>query len=323
MRYRKLGRTGIDISEVGYGAWGIGGKQWLGGDDDESVASLRRAFELGLNFIDTALAYGDGHSERLVGKVVRSAPVRVFVATKIPPKNRLWPARPGVGIDEVFPCDYILRSTEESLRNLGLDSIDLQQLHVWNPEWIERDEWRRAFEDLKRSGKARAVGVSINDHQPDSALALVETGLIDTVQVIYNVFDQSPERRLLPLCRQRDIGVLARVPLDEGSLAGSVTEQTVFQPGEFRAFYFRGDRKREVAQRIAALRGDLGDTGETLAETALRFCLSQDAVSTVIPGMRKIRNVESSCRVSEKGALDARVLEILRRHTWARNFYGS
>src|SRR6476620_12591393 len=173
MRYRKLGRTGLEISEVGYGAWGIGGKQWKGGTDDESIRALRRSFELGLNFIDTALAYGDGHSERLVSQVVKDAPHRVYIATKVPPKNRIWPAAPGSNIADVFPYDYIVRSTEESLRNLRVDTIDLQQLHVWDPGWIDRDEWKRAFEDLKRDGKIRFTGVSINDHQPDSALEVV------------------------------------------------------------------------------------------------------------------------------------------------------
>ena len=322
MRYRKLGRTGIEVSEIGYGAWGIGGKQWRGGADDESMAALRRAFELGLNFIDTALAYGDGHSERLVGEAVRSTRARVYVATKVPPKNRVWPARPGVDIDQVFPYDYVIQSTEDSLRNLGLDAVDLQQFHVWNPEWIARDEWRRAFEDLKRSGKARAVGVSINDHQPDSAINLIETGHVDTVQVIYNVFDQSPEERLLPLAEQRGIGVLARVPFDEGSLAGAITAESRFEPGEFRAFYFRDDRKRQVVERVEALRKDLGiSSNGDLAATALRFCLSNPAVSTVIPGMRTRRNVEANCAVPDAGPLRAETLQVLKRHTWPRNFY--
>src|SRR4051794_21473344 len=196
MRYRKLGRTGVEVSEVGYGAWGIGGNQWKGATDDESVQALRRALELGLNFIDTALAYGEGHSERLVGSVVKTAPGRVFVATKVPPKNRIWPAAPGSRIEDVFPYDYIIESTETSLRNLGLDTIDLQQLHVWDPGWIHRDEWKRAFDDLRRAGKVRFLGISINDHQPDTALEIVANGLIDTVQVIYNIFDQSPQRNL-------------------------------------------------------------------------------------------------------------------------------
>jgi aryl-alcohol dehydrogenase-like predicted oxidoreductase len=321
MRYRTLGRTGLKVSEIGYGAWGIGGTQWLGGDDRESLAALRRALELGLNFIDTALVYGDGHGERLVGQVVREAPQPVYVATKVPPKNRRWPARPGIGIREVFPYSYILECTEQSLRNLGLDHIDVQQLHVWNPEWIHEEDWRRAFEDLQRSGKVRFVGVSINDHQPDSALELIETGLIDTVQVIYNIFDQSPERRLFPLCQQRNIGVIARVPFDEGALTGQITAQSQFDPRDFRSFYFRGDRKRQVEERVAALRRDLAGVEGDLPEIALRFCLSHPAVSTVIPGMRKVRHVEANLAVSDKGPLDEQVLAILKKHAWEKNFY--
>jgi aryl-alcohol dehydrogenase-like predicted oxidoreductase len=321
MRYRALGKTGIEVSEIGYGAWGIGGRQWLGADDQESLRALGRAIELGVNFIDTALAYGEGRSEQLVGKAVREAPGKVWVATKVPPKNLLWPARPGVGIDEVFPYDHIIRCTEQSLRNLGVDVIDLQQLHVWNPEWIDCDDWRRAFEDLKKSGKARAVGISINDHQPDSALEAVQTGLIDAVQVIYNIFDQSPERNLFRLTQQMGVGVLARAPLDEGGLTGTIDENTTFPKGDFRERYFRGDRKRQVAERVAALKRDLAGVEGTLAEIALRFCISHPAVSTVIPGMRRVKTVESSCSASERGPLGADVLAKLKRHAWERNFY--
>jgi aryl-alcohol dehydrogenase-like predicted oxidoreductase len=322
MRYRQLGRTGMEVSEIGYGAWGIGGKMWLGGSDDESIAALRRAFELGLNFIDTALVYGEGHSEELVGQVIRDAAApHIYVASKVPPKNRLWPARPGIGIEETFPYDYILSCTEESLRNLKRDYLDLQQLHVWNPEWLDRDEWRRAFEDLKKSGKVKNVGVSINDHQPDSALDLIRTGLIDTVQVIYNIFDQSPEAQLFPLALELGVGVLARVPLDEGSLSGTITEQTTFEAGDFRGRYFRGDRKREVVEHVKALKQDLAAINEPLPEIALRYCLSDPAVSTVIPGMRKIKNVEANCAASDAGPLPVGVLAILKKHAWDRNYY--
>ena len=325
MRYRKLGRTGFDVSELGYGAWGIGGKQWKGATDDESIAALHRAIELGVNFIDTALAYGEGHSERLVGNVVRETKhnrkKRIYVATKVPPKNQLWPARRGIGIEEVFPYDYIMESTETSLRNLGMETIDLQQLHVWNPEWIGREEWRRAFEDLKKSGKVRAVGVSINDHQPETALELVKTGLIDTVQVIYNIFDQSPERELFPLVQKTNTGVIARVPFDEGSLTGSVKEDTQFEPNDFRVFYFRGNRKREVVEHVDALEKELQGVEGSLAEVALRFCVSHPAVSTVIPGMRRVKNVEGNAAASDKGPLDAAVLEKLKRQAWDKNYY--
>src|SRR5580700_6807512 len=278
MKYRRLGRTNFEISEIGYGAWGIGGTQWLGGSDDESLASLRRAIDLGLNFIDTALAYGAGHSEELVGRVVREAGRRIYVATKVPPKNQLWPARPGIGIEQVFPYDYILRSTERSLKHLGAETIDLLQLHVWNPEWIARDEWRRALEELKTSGKVQAVGISINDHQPDSALEIIETGLIDTVQVIYNIFDQAPQARLFPLAEKRNIGVIARCPLDEGALTGKIDQYTQFEPTDFRAGYFKGDRKKQVADKVAAIQRDLHIQNGTMPEVALRFCLSAPAV---------------------------------------------
>ncbi len=322
MRYRRLGRTNWEVSEIGYGAWGIGGTQWLGGTDDESVAALRTAIDLGLNFIDTALAYGDGHSEQLVGQVARRIGKRLYIATKVPPKNQLWPARSGIGIDRVFPYRYIMESTETSLRNLGVDTIDLQQLHVWNPDWIGADEWKRAAEDLKRSGKIRAFGISINDHDPDSALEIIRTGLIDTVQVIYNVFDQGAEKNLFPLCQERKIGVLARVPLDEGALTGTIDEHTKFEPNDFRAEYFKGDRKRQVADHVTALRRDLeGRVDGNLPEIALRFCISHPAVSTVIPGMRRVKNARANCAVSDKGPLDPATLAILKKHAWEKNFY--
>jgi aryl-alcohol dehydrogenase-like predicted oxidoreductase len=322
MNYRKLGRTGLDVSELGYGAWGISGKQWIGATDDGSLAALRKAIAGGVNFIDTALAYGDGKSEELVGKAVAESREKVYIATKVPPKNRVWPARTGVGIEEVFPYEYIIESTETSLRNLGVETVDLQQLHVWNPEWLERDEWRRAFETLKTSGKARFVGISINDHQPDTALGIIETGLIDTVQVIYNIFDQTPEAKLFPACRKHDIGVLARVPFDEGSLTGRINEETTFPEGDFRNHYFRGDRKKQVMDHVAAILKDLGiaETG-AIAELAIRYCLSHPAVSTVIPGMRSISSVDANVRASAAGQLMQEILAILHRHAWDRNFY--
>jgi len=321
VNYRKLGKTNFQVSEIGYGAWGIGGKQWLGGNDDESLAALRRAIAMGVNFIDTALAYGDGHSERLVGGVVRENDHRIYVATKVPPKNRIWPARPGVPIQEVFPYDYIVRCAEESLGNLQTESLDLLQLHVWDPGFLDRDDWRRAFEDLKKTGKVRFVGVSVNDHQPESVLDLVRTGLIDTIQVIYNIFDQSPARELLPLCQKENVGVLARVPLDEGALSGHMTEETSFPPGDFREFYFRGDRRKQVVQHVDALTRDLGIGNEQLPGIALRFCLANPAVSTVIPGMRKPHHAEANAALSDEGPLPAGMVEKLRRHAWDRNFY--
>lgn len=320
---RTLGKTGWQVSEVGYGAWGLGGNQWRGHREDDAVAALRRALELGLNFIDTALAYNDGHSEQLIAETLKETGAKPWVATKVPPKNQQWPALAGIGLEEVFPYDYVVRCTERSLKNLGVERIDLQQFHVWNPEWLELDGWRRAIEDLKRAGKVRFWGISINDHQPESGMEACRTGLIDTVQVIFNIFDQTPQRALFPLCRELNIGVLARVPLDEGALTGAITPDVEFDPAEFRAAYFKGDRKQRVSERVEALLADLRAAGheEPLADTALRYCLSDAAVSTVIPGMRKIRNVEQNMAVSEKGPLPAAILEVLKRHAWDKNYY--
>lgn len=321
MHYRKLGTTEAEVSEIGFGAWGIGGKQWKGGQDDESMRALKRSFELGVNFVDTALAYGEGHSEQLVGRAVSSGFRNVYVATKIPPKNGIWPASASTPISEVFPYDYIVRCTEQSLKNLAVEQIYLQQFHVWTDSWVNTEEWRRAIEDLRRSGKVRYFGISISEHDPDSALEAVKTGMIMAVQVIYNIFDQTAEKNLFPLCQKLKVGVLARVPLDEGGLTGSITENTEFEPGEFRASYFRGDRKHQVVEHVEALKRDLAGVPGTLPEIALQFCLSHRAVTTVIPGMRRVATVESSCRAASAGMLDEKTLAILKQHQWNRNFY--
>jgi aryl-alcohol dehydrogenase-like predicted oxidoreductase len=321
MNLRTLGRTGLKVSEVGFGAWGISRVQWIGADDAESLRALHRAMELGVNFIDTALAYGDGHSERLVGRAVRGRRDRVFVATKVPPMNLAWPARRDVPVAEVFPGDYVTRSAERSLTNLGLETIDLLQLHVWTDEFAGAGDWLDAVGRLKQAGKVRFFGISLGEHTPDNGLAAVEAGIVDTVQVIYNVFDQSPEERLFPACARRGVGVLARVPLDEGGLTGGVTPETRFAADDFRGVYFAGDRKREVAERAGAICRDLGIAPAQLAETALRFVLSHPAVSTVIPGMRTARHVEANAALGDGRGLPAEAVARLRNHRWERNFY--
>jgi aryl-alcohol dehydrogenase-like predicted oxidoreductase len=321
MRYRRLGRTGLEVSEVGYGAWGIGQSQWLGAEDDESLRALHAAIDGGLNFVDTALAYGRGHSEQLVGQVVAEREERVYVATKVPPKNQVWPAPDDATADEAFPGEWVRRCTERSLSNLDVDAIDVQQLHVWNDRWVGQGDWLETVEALKSDGKIRSFGVSINDHQPANALALIETGVVDTVQVIYNVFDQSPEDELLGACAEHDVGVIVRVPFDEGALTGRITPDTQFPEGDFRASYFRGDRKQQVFDRTQAIASDLGVERDGLPEIALRYVLSHDAVSTVIPGMRSVRNVERNLRAADKGPLADVELGRLKAHRWERNFY--
>jgi aryl-alcohol dehydrogenase-like predicted oxidoreductase len=220
MNYRTLGKTGLQVSEVRYGAWGIGKSNWIGASDDESIKALNKAFDLGLNFVDTALGYGEGHSERLIGQVRKKRSEPIFVATKIPPKNGQWPAQSGVPVEKTFPAEHVIVCTEESLKNLGSEAIDLQQFHVWSDEWVNRGDWLEVVQKLKEYGKIRFFGISINDFQPDNAIKLIETGVVDTVQVIYNIFEQSPADRLLAPCEHHHVGVIVRVALDEGGLTG-------------------------------------------------------------------------------------------------------
>jgi aryl-alcohol dehydrogenase-like predicted oxidoreductase len=321
MNYRTLGRTGLQVSEIGYGAWGIGKGMWIGATDDESAKALNKAIDLGLNFIDTALVYGDGHSESLVGKVIRERSEKIYVASKIPPKNYQWPAQSGAPVQEAFPGDHVIASTEESLRNLGLETIDVQQFHVWSDEWVGHGDWLDAIQKLKQQGKIRFFGVSINDCQPENAIQLIETGVLDTVQVIHNVFEQAPEDQLFPACEKHRVGVIVRVPFDEGSLTGKITPATTFDPSDFRNRYFRDNRKQEVYDRVQKIVSDLDITLDQVAETALRYVLSQKAVSTVIPGMRSVGNVERNCRAGDGKGLPKERVERLKAHRWAHNFY--
>ena len=321
MQHRHLGRTSITVSEIGFGAWGIGNTMWQGAQDAESLRALHRAADLGVNFFDTALVYGNGHSEALIGRFLHERKDPVILASKIPPRNMTWPARPGTPLSEAFPYAHIIRSTERSLKNLGVEQIDIQQLHVWQDEWTDVSEWYEAITTLKAEGKIRFAGISINDHQPSNALKAVASGKIDTVQVIYNVFDQTPAEDLFGACLQHDVGVIVRVPFDEGGLLGTVTPETTFPPGDFRNNYFRGERKQQVFERTERLKTLLGPDATTLPELALRFCLQPAAVSTVIPGMRTTVNVERNCAVSDGRRLSRAVVEKLHEHGWERNFY--
>jgi aryl-alcohol dehydrogenase-like predicted oxidoreductase len=317
MKYRTLGRTGIEVSEIGYGAWGIGGVQWTGGDDEEAKRALNLAIDQGLNFIDTALAYGDGHSERLVGEVARSRKERIHIATKVPPKNLEWPAR-DVPLRQVFTYDYIIECTEKSLRNLGVETIDLQQLHVWHDNWTDESEWSDALLKLREQGKVRYFGLSLNDYQPWNAIKALRQGHIDAVQVIYNIFEQAPEDELYPVCQEFNIGVIARVPFDEGGLTGAIRPDSVFPDDDFRTWFFRGDRKQKVFDRVERLKSFLGDEAESLSELALRYTLSHDAVSAVIPGMRTGKHVTANISYSDGRKLSKETMSRLKEFAWDR-----
>ena len=316
MRYRTFGRTDWQVSEIGYGMWGMGG--WSGSDDDESLRALNRAVELGCNFFDTAYAYGDGRSEKLLGQLVRAHPdKKLYNATKIPPKNRMWPAEPHFRIEDVFPPDYIREYTEKSLKNLGLDSVDLIQFHVWDDTWADDERWQKAVADLKREGLIRAFGISVDRWQPDNVIRALRTGLIDAVQVIYNIFDQNPEDELFLVCRELNVAVIARVPFDEGTLTGTLTLDTKFPEGDWRATYFVPENLKASVERAENLR-PLIPPGMTMPEMALRFILSNPDVSTAIPGMRKTKHVESNIAASDKGGLDPELIQQLRAHRWDR-----
>lgn len=320
MKRRVFGRTGVQVSEIGHGTWTMG-SMWGPLDDAEATKSLYRSLEQGVNFIDTAFVYGDGHSEQLIGKVLKETGSKAFVATKVPPKNYQWPARHDVPVTQTFPADHIVKFTETSLKNLARECVDLQQLHVWSDHWLTDLSWLSAVEKLKGEGKIRYFGVSINDHEPNSALKMVESGLIDSVQVIYNIFDQTPEEKLFPLCRKKNVGVIARVPFDEGSLTGKLTPGHKFPKGDWRIKYFTPERLNETCARVGKLKFLIRDEIKSLAQAALKFCLSHPAVSTVIPGMRTVTHVEENCAASDGKPLTCDELAALKNHAWPRNFY--
>ena len=316
MQYRTFGRTNWPVSEVGYGMWGLAG--WTGSEDVESLASLERAIDLGCTFFDTAWGYGAGHSETLLGKVVRAHPDKsLVVATKIPPKNFTWPSRRGFLLDDCFPPDHIREYAEKSLANLGLPHIDLLQFHVWEDAWANDDRWQKAMDGLKSEGIIRAVGVSANRWEPAECMQTLKTGLVDAVQVIYNIFDQAPEDDLFPLCQELNIAVIARVPFDEGTLTGNLTLETTFPEGDWRAGYFNPENLRESVEHAERLRADV-PAQMTMPELALRWILQNPAVSTVIPGMRKIRNVEANVATSDSKNLDPSLMATLKSHRWDR-----
>ena len=328
MRTRRLGRTGYVVSEIGFGAWGIGGAMWRGVGDEEGRKALHRALDLGVDFIDTALAYGDGHSERLIAEVLaeRSDRRPVVVATKIPPMDYVWPGRSSTPFAKVFPAKHVGKCVETSLRNLKTEALDVQQFHVWHDAWLGAPGWgetRALMVRLREEGKVLHWGVSINDHAPETALRLLADPIVEAVQVIYNIFDRSPERALFDLAREKKIGVIVRVPFDEGALTGAIREETTFPPGDWRAGYFGGKRKVEAARRADALKPLLGEEAHTLPELALRFVLSRAEVSTVIPGMRRPEHAEANAAVSDGRALSPALVERLLAHGWEKNWYGT
>jgi aryl-alcohol dehydrogenase-like predicted oxidoreductase len=316
MKYRKLGRTDWPVSEIGYGMWGMAG--WTGSDDEESMRSLQHAVDLGCNFFDTAWGYGAGKSESLLGALVRTNPdKKIYTATKIPPKNFKWPSRRDHTLEDCFPPDHIEKYVESSLRNAGLDSFDLMQFHTWEDTWLKDERWAVKMTDLKSQGLFHAIGISLNRWEPWNGIEAVKSGLVDTVQVIYNIFDQDPEDELFPACKENNVGVIARVPFDEGTLTGQLTKESRWPDGDWRNTYFVPENLTQSVERADALK-PMVPSGMVMAEMALRFILGEPTVNTIIPGMRKLHHAEMNIATSDAGPLDAGLMEELARHRWDR-----
>jgi aryl-alcohol dehydrogenase-like predicted oxidoreductase len=315
MKYRKLGRTGFLVSDVGHGLWGMGG--WSDSDDAESMAALQLAVDLGCNFFDSAWGYGEGKSDSLLGTIIDANKVRLYSASKIPPMNKRWPALPEYKYGEVFPPQHVFKYADLIRKKIGVDSIDLLQLHVWSDSWATEPDFRKTVEKLKQDGIIRAFGLSLNRWEPENGIKAIRTGLVDAVQVIYSIFDQSPEDKLFSVCQELNIGVIVRVALDEGSLGGKMTRETKFPPTDWRARYFNAENLANTMERVDKLKKVL-PPGMSLPELALRFVLSHPAVSTTVVGMRKWQHVSENIALSDRSALPADLLRELKRHRWDR-----
>ncbi len=320
MEYRTLGRLGWKVSEIGYGMWGMGGGEtgWTGANNQQSIIALNEALSLGCNFFDTAWSYGRGNSESLLGELLRQHPDReIHYATKIPPKNMVWPSTRQCLLEDIFPPDHIREYTEKSLKNLDVSCIDLIQFHVWEDAWAHDERWHKTIEDLKQEGLINAVGISLNTWEPWNGMETLRTGLVDTVQVIYNIFEQSPEAELFPLCEQLNIGVIVRVPFDEGTLTGTLTEQSTWPEGDWRNTFFVPEHLKECVPRAEALK-KIVPTTMTMPEMALRFILNNPTVCTVIPGMRTVDHVRNNIKTSDGIKLMDELAAELVKHRWDR-----
>jgi len=316
MNYRHFGRTGWMVSEVGYGMWGMG--SWKGSDDAESLDSLQRSVELGCNFFDTAYGYGAGHSEGLLGQLVRANPgKKLYTATKLPPKNFKWPSQREYTLEDCFPPDHIEEYVHKCLGNAGLESFDLMQFHTWEDAWVENDRWVKKMDELRRQGLIGAVGISINRWEPWNGVRAVRSGLVEAVQVIYNIFDQNPEDELFPACQEMDVAVIARVPFDEGTLTGTLTLDSKWPEGDWRNGYFVPENLKASVEHAERLKPFI-PPGMSMPEMAMRFILNEPRVSTIIPGMRKRKNVEANIACSEAGPLPEALHRALRAHRWER-----
>lgn len=314
MKYRKLGRTGLKISEIGFGAWAIGIEEWGYQEDKDSIAALNRALDLGCNFFDTALAYGNGHSEKLIGTVLRERKVLddVIIATKVPPKNEIWSPPLKQSMREAFPSNWIIECCDRSLENLGRDYIDLLQLHTWNKSWDNEMEWYKTLMKLKEDDKIRYFGISVSATRPNEANKHVTEERIDSIQVVYNILDQSPEKELFPLAKKHNIGIITRQPLAAGGLTGKFTKHTKFPKGDWRGYMRNRVWLEKIVEQVELVNEIISDNME-MYEAAIKFCLANPVISTTIPGVRNVKQAEMNFRTSDEKKLNEKQLHQLKQ----------
>jgi aryl-alcohol dehydrogenase-like predicted oxidoreductase len=316
MEYRKLGKTNLLVSEIGHGLWGMG--DWTDANDTQSLEALQKSLDMGCNFFDSAWSYGKGHSDKLLGQLIKNNPqAKIIAASKIPPKNQKWPATSGDKLKDVFPRQHVIEYTEKILEGIGIPSIDLLQFHVWDDSWFDNDEWKQTISDLKSKKLIRFFGLSLNRWEPWNGLKTIQTGLIDAVQVIYNIFDQAPQDELFPFCQKMNVGVIARVPLDEGGLSGKVSIDTHFPEADWRSRYFGPENLAPTVKRADALIS-LMPANMSLPEMALRFILANNIVSTTIVGMRTLNHLHEDLRISDGRIFSEELILKLRAHRWDR-----
>jgi aryl-alcohol dehydrogenase-like predicted oxidoreductase len=323
MKYRTFGRLGWQVSEIGFGAWAIGGG-WGQQEDADSIAALHRGLDLGCNFIDTAQGYGNGKSETIIGQVLKERKgERIYVATKIPPAPGPWPPSPYDNIEERYPESYLRERLEVSLRNLQTDCLDLVQLHTWTRAWNRNPTALEVLRKFQKEGKILGFGISTPEHDQNSLVDLMRGGWLDSVQVIYNIFDQEPQAEFFPAALENGVGVIVRVAFDEGSLTGKWTADTRFPENDFRRNYFAGDRVERTVRRVEEVKATIGSEEPDLPTAALKFALKPAAVSTVIPGIRNVRQAELNCAVSDQPPMSDDLEKRLRQHNWLRAFWYS
>jgi len=313
---------GWSVSEIGFGAWAIG-SGWGSQKEEDSFAALHKAFDLGVNFIDTALGYGNGRSERIIARFLKERGAQAYITTKIPPAPGPWPPTPYCNIEERFPESSLREQLEQSLKNLNCDCVDVVLLHTWTRAWNRQPTALEVMRRLQQEGKVKAIGISTPEHDQNALIDLMRQGWLDAVEVIYNIFEQEPAAEFLPVAREHQVGVICRMPFDEGVLTGKFTRETTFPPDDFRSRYFRGNRLADAIERVEKIRETIGQAEPDLPTAALKFCLKHPAVSTVIPGIRNASQAHANCSVADQPPMSDALELKLRAHAWRKAFWYS